>query len=288
MDFKHSKSDQEILDAYAMFLVNLKNYLHEELMVVITNRERVIHFFPGCVMGQGDESPVNLELSLIPELDQCIKSGEASVILIGSEGRFGFPYLSMTSPVTNSKNEVIGCLSIGRNVEKEYKIDEVSQTLAATIEQVNAGIQEIASGSQGLSIRIGNAVKSANESTLKINEINRVISAITDISSHSNLLGLNAAIEAARAGEQGRGFAVVAEEMRKLATQSKDSATMVKDILTDMKNSIETIIAEINQIGFIAENQAAATQEITVSIEGVSESSRSLAEFSKLRTDKRV
>ncbi len=288
MDFKYNKSDQEILDDYAMFLVNLKNYLHEELMVVITNKEQVIHFFPGCVMGQGDESPVNLKLSLIPELDQCIKSGEASVMLIGSEGRFGFPYLSMTSPVTNSKNEVIGCLSIGRNVEKEYKIDEVSQTLATTIEQVNAGIQEMAAGSQGLSFRISNAVKSANESTSKINEIDRVINAITDIASHSNLLGLNAAIEAARAGEQGRGFAVVAEEMRKLATQSKDSATMVKDILTDMKNSIETIIAEINQIGFIAENQAAATQEITVSIEGISESSRNLAEFSRLRTDKRV
>lgn len=286
MNFTENKSDQEILEAHALFLSNLKEYMNEEVMAIMTNKENVLFFFPGNIMGKGGEGPVGAPLASIPELNQCVKTGKPSVLLIADGGGFGFPFVSTTSPVINNWGETIGCVSIGRSLEKESKIDEISQNLASTLEQVNAGLQEVASGSQGLSNKINSAVTSANESTAKINEIDKVISAITDISSHSNLLGLNAAIEAARAGEQGRGFAVVAEEMRKLAAQSKDSAVMVRDILTEMKNSIGTIITDINEIGNIAENQAAATEEITASIEEVSENSRNLAEFSKIEIKK--
>ena len=50
----------------------------------------------------------------------------------------------------------------------------------------------------------------------------------------NQLLSLNASIEAARAGENGRGFAVVADEIRKLAMQSKDSATSIAEILESL------------------------------------------------------
>ncbi|MEO9870448.1 methyl-accepting chemotaxis protein [Ekhidna sp.] len=66
-------------------------------------------------------------------------------------------------------------------------------------------------------------------------EITRVLDVISEIASQTNLLALNAAIEAAQAGDAGRGFAVVAEEIRKLAEDSKKSASQIEQLIRDVQ-----------------------------------------------------
>ncbi|CAM4339553.1 methyl-accepting chemotaxis protein [Paenibacillus tarimensis] len=80
---------------------------------------------------------------------------------------------------------------------------------------------------------LAHTVQSLNE---RSQEIGKILSMITAISSQTNLLALNAAIEAARVGEHGKGFAVVAAEIRKLAEQTSSSAQQIADIIGWIQN----------------------------------------------------
>ncbi|PKM94090.1 MAG: hypothetical protein CVU84_11560 [Firmicutes bacterium HGW-Firmicutes-1] len=89
--------------------------------------------------------------------------------------------------------------------------------------------------------RLESVIQSLKKQSVEVGNMNALI---TQISEQTNLLALNAAIEAARAGEHGRGFAVVADEIRKLASQTQDSAHNIQYLTQNIQKEI-TVASEL-------------------------------------------
>lgn len=109
---------------------------------------------------------------------------------------------------------------------------------------------------------VNDVIRAMNESAKQINIISETIS---DITSQTNLLSLNASIESARAGEAGKGFAVVAEEIRTLAEESQSSTEKIKEIIAAIQKKSETAVNAINSTEVAVNDQYLAvnkTQEI--------------------------
>ncbi|MCF4114854.1 MULTISPECIES: methyl-accepting chemotaxis protein [Dethiosulfovibrio] len=104
-----------------------------------------------------------------------------------------------------------------------------------------------------------------------VDSISGFVGDITRIADQTNLLALNAAIEAARAGEAGRGFAVVAEEVRKLAEESALSADKVAKIIVELEEHSGESIDATERTGSIlseaVESAKGAQEELNRSLE---------------------
>ncbi|WP_239618777.1 methyl-accepting chemotaxis protein [Cohnella mopanensis] len=174
--------------------------------------------------------------------------------------------------LTHSAQESSSAAShVAENIQEITSLVEVQATIAdeasKAIEEMSVGVQRIAESTNTISdhstqtnqqadqgsellhnlkqqmeqmmstiLELNRSVDTLNDKSAKIGEITENI---TGFANQTGILSLNASIEAARAGEHGKGFAVVAQEIRKLATNSLESANSINDLIADTRNEIE-------------------------------------------------
>jgi methyl-accepting chemotaxis protein len=114
-----------------------------------------------------------------------------------------------------------------------------SEAMQAGIELNSRIIGELAAFVQTLPQQIAQERSHFQHLVSEVKNLSTMTDTIRGIARQTEILAINAAIEAARAGEGGRGFAVLAGEVRRLATQSNDSAARINADITRLVKAVE-------------------------------------------------
>lgn len=192
--------------------------------------------------------------------------------------------------------------------EMSATIQDVGESTNQVYEAVKVVIDECENSSiyvelskdkvDSLSINVEQAAENALMLIDDVNNIATLMNDIQGIADRTNLLALNAAIEAARAGEQGRGFAVVADEVRALASRTQEASSKIQESVVELKSTLtmwnekmlsskedandcsersekvnqamNSILAQINNVGDKTAQIATATEEQGVVSEEIS------------------
>ncbi|MEG0885242.1 MAG: PAS domain S-box protein, partial [Janthinobacterium sp.] len=170
-------------------------------------------------------------------------------------------------------------MDITQQVEREQTVSsrvagigDVMQELAGAIDSIGQGAahantiaQQTEQHARQGRVLLGQSIDSILEIQKSSQDVQEIVSTISDIAIQTNLLAFNAAVEAARAGEHGRGFAIVADEVRKLAEKSGDAARNIARL-------IDATIGRVDQSGTLSEQVRLSFEQIRDSVHNTTQS----------------
>ncbi|WP_462248665.1 methyl-accepting chemotaxis protein [Ekhidna sp.] len=258
--------------------------------------------YSGRAVGEIEELTSNLN-NAISKLSLLVRSlsGEASNIESTS-----VEMLQAGEEISRSSDEIataVGQISSGAQVqmreidESSSLLEDMSRSFKSSSNNVSE-IKSLASDNKELSEK-GSAemskIISLNEEVLmafgqsnaaieqlnnRNDQINQIVSVITEISAQTSLLALNASIEAAHAGDQGRGFAVVAEEIKRLAHDSQVSSKEIEKLVGDIQRDIKGTMEAFNTMNDQISNSVDAGKEAFKVISDISSSANRTFDYS--------
>lgn len=154
---------------------------------------------------------------------------------------------------------------------------------SASIEEMIGNINSVSSSVEKMAAEFDELNKATHDGIAKNNVVNDLLQVIltqsnslqdtnriiSEISSQTNLLSMNAMIESAHAGDAGKGFAVVAEEIRKLADTSAAQSKSIGENLKEIASNIAKVVESANSSSAsfeIVSDKTNNTSELVISI----------------------
>jgi len=273
------ETKDEILNALAYTAQFFNTLFPLDCMAAVTDGKEFIAYYPG------QKIDVRVAKGMpIPAADSTLVAFQTGQVLIDEvpHQAYGFPFKAVIVPVRDNTQNVIGTLNVGIDLSAQNELLDIAHQLAASIQETSASSEELAASAAALSeaqVELTNVMGRAEENLKKTDEI---LALIRGVASETNLLGLNAAIEAARAGDHGRGFGVVAEEIRKLADNTSASTKEIEGILKELRELFKAVADHTRQTEQIGADQAAASEEISATMQDVTLVVEKLTQISRI------
>lgn len=154
---------------------------------------------------------------------------------------------NVLSETQRSKNNMISLETSSDELNVNIsKVETISRNLLEQSEENEVLLKELQNQNIEVSASSQNLQKVSKELLACVDEIGIALDVISDISSQTGLLALNASIEAARAGEAGKGFAVVADSVGNLARNTQNSLGDIQKVIVKLQKHVDEVTSSID------------------------------------------
>lgn len=269
-------SENEVLNAFAMMVPYLRIFFDNEVNIAVTDLEKFI-----INVRKDGQSYSGTAIPAKGGIRKAITEGENVISYIPKE-LVGDAMKSYSVPIKGKSGKVEGCVCIGKSLQKREELLELSKGLSTALEDISCIANEFSAKLQTVVAMNSETAKKIDEAQKSVSSTDKIFNFINQVSSQTDLLGINASIEATRAGAEGRGFKVIAQEIRKLSETSRESVDKIYTMLNAINKSVDDICATTDKTQEITETFSTAFAEIASSVEKLSANAKHLEKMADM------